>query len=85
MRMPQFTADASLYRGGSYREGPGWMSATGVNAHGVSPANGCPSGKWCCQTLFGKHCYDCSPKFFGHCVLPAVVECAKHFGIPAQC
>ena len=38
MGMPQLTAEASLYRGGSYRAGTGGMPSAGVSAPEGDPS-----------------------------------------------
>jgi hypothetical protein len=84
MTMPQFTAEASLYRGGNYRAGTGGIPA-GANAHGVSPANGCPKGQWCCRYPDGhKGCVPCHVTFFGSCAASADSTCEWVKGVPAD-
>jgi hypothetical protein len=85
MTMPQFTAEASLYRGGNYRAGTGGMPA-GVNVHGVSPANGCPKGKWCCNIRGMNICVPCTQTapFFGNCLSPAIADCWARGGTPSD-
>ena len=100
MGMPQFTAEASLYRGGSYRAGAGGMPSAGVSAQRVIPANGCPRGWWCCRdhsNPYRKCCIPCKWKLFGYCFETAQSTCAGvgggpwvpddgcHFGDPYQC
>ena len=71
MGMPQLTAEASLYRGGSYRAGTGGMPSAGVSAQRVILANGCPTGWWCCKYALDpsiKSCVRCGWTLFGHCL-----------------
>ena len=86
MGMPQFTAEASLYRGGSYRAGAGGMPSAGVSAQRVIPANGCPPGYWCCRFWGGwRGCVRCQITFFGRCISNQEDTCNRVGGEPANC
>jgi len=72
MRMPRFTAGASLYRSGHYRTGAGRMPGNSGTDQRVTPqGDGCPRGRWCCQAANGsKVCIKCSDRvpLTGHCL-----------------
>jgi len=86
MRMPRFTAGASLYRSGHYRTGTSWTSPAAGYVQRVTPQNGCDTGYWCCLTASGLRCVQCPIRdpIFGKCLTPAAVTCAGVLGIPAD-
>jgi hypothetical protein len=61
-------------------------SRTAGLGRGVTPSDGCGTGKWCCQTISGKACFECAIKdpIFGKCLEPHEVTCARNLSLPTE-